>query len=132
MDTDRALVIIRGKNVLEVDKYDYSKHPEAKKLRPSKAASHVPDWQKTEMKGEAAPAAPQVKKPTTRPSSKAKGGKKPPDTPPAAVNKAPAAVTEDVKDRGVEAPTEEPAVQESKIITTTKKSILTKPKAKEE
>ena len=98
MDTDRALVIIRGKNVLEVDKYDYSKHPEAKKLRPSKAASHVPDWQKTEMKGEAAPAA----------------------------------VTEDVKDRGVEAPTEEPAVQESKIITTTKKSILTKPKAKEE
>ena len=132
MDTDRALVIIRGKNVLEVDKYDYSKHPEAKKLRPSKAASHVPDWQKAEMKGEAAPAAPQVKKPTTRPFSKPKGGKKPPDSPPAAVNKAPAAVTEDVKDRGVEAPADEPAVQEAKIITTTKKSILTKPKAKEE
>ena len=132
MDTDRALVIIRGKNVLEVDKYDYSKHPEAKKLRPSKAASHVPDWQKAEMMGEAAPAAPQVKKPTTRPSSKPKGGKKPPDSPPSAVNKAPAAVTEDVKDRGVEAPADEPAVQEAKIITTTKKSILTKPKAKEE
>lgn len=44
MDVDRALVIIRGKNVLEVDKYDYSKHPEAKKLRPSKASAHVPDW----------------------------------------------------------------------------------------
>ena len=43
-----------------------------------------------------------------------------------------AAVTEDVKGRGVEAPADEPAVQESKIITTTKKSILTKPKAKEE
>ena len=27
MDTDKALVIIRGKKVLEVDKYDYSKHP---------------------------------------------------------------------------------------------------------
>ena len=40
MDVDKALIIIRGKNVLEVDKYDYSKHPEAKKLRPSKAASH--------------------------------------------------------------------------------------------
>jgi len=38
MDVDKALIIIRGKNVLEVDKYDYSKHPEAKKLRPSKAA----------------------------------------------------------------------------------------------
>ena len=38
MDIDKALILIRGKNVLEVDKYDYSKHPEAKKLRPSKAA----------------------------------------------------------------------------------------------
>ena len=45
MDVDRALIIIRGKNVLEVDKYDYSKHPEAKKLRAGKAASHVPAWQ---------------------------------------------------------------------------------------
>lgn len=35
MDIDKALILIRGKNVLEVDKYDYSKHPEAKKLRPS-------------------------------------------------------------------------------------------------
>ena len=37
MDVDRALVILRGRNVLEVDKYDYSKHPESKKLHPSKA-----------------------------------------------------------------------------------------------
>lgn len=50
MDVDRALVIIRGKNVLEVDKYDYSKHPEAKKLRPSKASSHVPDWRAAQEK----------------------------------------------------------------------------------
>ena len=46
MDVDRALVILRGKKVLEVDKYDYSKHPEAKKLRAGKASSHVPAWQK--------------------------------------------------------------------------------------
>jgi len=45
MDVDRALVILRGKKVLEVDKYDYSKHPEAKKLRAGKAAAHVPAWQ---------------------------------------------------------------------------------------
>ena len=44
MDVDKALVILRGQKVLEVDKYDYSKHPEAKKLRASKAASHVPAW----------------------------------------------------------------------------------------
>ncbi len=44
LDVNRALVILRGKKVLEVEKYDYSKHPEAKKLRPAKAADHVPAW----------------------------------------------------------------------------------------
>ena len=59
MDVDKALIIIRGKNVLEVDKYDYSKHPEAKKLRPSKAASHVPAWQtRKPQKKRASPAPP--------------------------------------------------------------------------
>ena len=46
MDIDRALVIVRGMKVLEVDKYDYSKHPESKKLRSSKAASHIPEWRR--------------------------------------------------------------------------------------
>ena len=45
-DIDRALMILRGQNVLEVNKFDYSKHPEAKKLRPSKASSHIPEWRK--------------------------------------------------------------------------------------
>lgn len=44
LDIDRALVILRGKNVLEVDKYDYSNHPEAKKLKASKASAHIPAW----------------------------------------------------------------------------------------
>ena len=44
LDLDRALVIIRGQNILEVNKYDYSKHPEAKRLRESKASSHIPAW----------------------------------------------------------------------------------------
>lgn len=48
MDLDKALVILRGKNVLEVNKYDYIKHPEAAKLRPSKAASHIPVWRSKE------------------------------------------------------------------------------------
>lgn len=47
MDVDRALIIIRGKKVLEVDKYDYSKHPESKKMRSSKAAAHIPAWRST-------------------------------------------------------------------------------------
>jgi type IV secretion system protein VirD4 len=92
MDVDRALVIIRGKNVLEVDKYDYSKHPEAKKLRPSKASSHVPDWRAAQEKKKqpkpAAKAAPpekpaqgtvqQGKKETEHPVTAASGAKKKP------------------------------------------------------
>lgn len=35
---DQALIIIRGKKVLQVDKMDYSKHPEAKYLRSCKAS----------------------------------------------------------------------------------------------
>ena len=73
MDVDKALIIIRGKNVLEVDKYDYSKHPEAKKLRPSKAASHVPAWQtRKPQKKQASPAPPSqaaAKKPTQKKKS---------------------------------------------------------------
>lgn len=50
LDLDRALVIIRGQNILEVNKYDYSKHPEAKRLRESKASSHIPAWRKKKQK----------------------------------------------------------------------------------
>ena len=62
MDVDRALVILRGKKVLEVDKYDYSKHPESKKLRASKAASHIPDWQSKAQEAEENPAPRKPKK----------------------------------------------------------------------
>jgi len=40
---DKALVVMRGQKVLQVDKYDYSNHPEAKKLVPCKASEHIPD-----------------------------------------------------------------------------------------
>ncbi len=42
----RALIIIRGRKVLEVDKFDYSEHPEAGKLIPCKASEHIPEWTK--------------------------------------------------------------------------------------
>ncbi|MCL2775663.1 MAG: type IV secretory system conjugative DNA transfer family protein [Oscillospiraceae bacterium] len=41
---DEALVIIRGHKVLKVYKYDYTLHPESKKLSPKKASAHVPAW----------------------------------------------------------------------------------------
>lgn len=44
----QALVIIRGQKVLKVDKMDYSKHPEASKLRSCKASAHIPEWRRLE------------------------------------------------------------------------------------
>ena len=41
---NKALVIIRGRKVLQVDKFDYTSHPEANKLIPCKASAHVPEW----------------------------------------------------------------------------------------
>ena len=90
LDVDKALVIIRGRNILEVDKFDYSKHYEAKKLRPDKAAVHIPRW-----RSEAPP-------PPVAPA---------PRTAPALKKDAPA--------------------KKQKIITTSKESILSKPKKEE-
>lgn len=45
---DEALVMIRGKKVLRVDKFDYSEHPEARFLRSEKASAHIPEWRKQE------------------------------------------------------------------------------------
>ncbi len=47
---DKALIIIRGKKLLQVDKCDYTRHPESKKLTPCKASAHIPEWQKQKPK----------------------------------------------------------------------------------
>ena len=41
---NQALIIIRGRKVLQVDKYDYTCHPEADKLVMCKASEHIPEW----------------------------------------------------------------------------------------
>jgi type IV secretion system protein VirD4 len=43
---NKALVIIRGRKVLQVDKFDYTSHPEACKLTTCKASEHIPEWSK--------------------------------------------------------------------------------------
>ena len=101
LDLDRALVILRGKNVLEVNKFDYSKHPEAKKLRASKASSHIPAWRSAQDKAQAATASDAGKKAMaqTRPKPATRTASK-------------------------------PAVK-NKVVTATKDSILSKPKKEE-
>lgn len=49
---NRALIIIRGRKVLQVDKFDYTCHPESSKLIPCKASEHVPEWIKKHKKEE--------------------------------------------------------------------------------
>ena len=59
---DEALVIIRGKKTLKVDKMDYSKHPEYPLLRSCKASAHIPEWRRLEMEAAAA------QEPTVKPT----------------------------------------------------------------
>ena len=44
---DEELVFIRGEKVFRAHRFDYSKHPDYKKLKSSKAILHEPDWRKT-------------------------------------------------------------------------------------
>ncbi len=58
---EKALVIIRGQKLLQVDKYDYSLHPEAKLLHSCKASTHVPEWRLEQEKSPKPPATPPLK-----------------------------------------------------------------------
>lgn len=46
----QALIILRGQKVLKVGKYDFSLHPESKKLSYTKATDHIPGWRLREKK----------------------------------------------------------------------------------
>ena len=67
---NKALVIIRGRKVLQVDKFDYTNHPEASKLKSCKASEHVPEWtrcdRREEMEISVNPAKPEKKKKPAR------------------------------------------------------------------
>ena len=138
MDVDRALVILRGRNVLEVDKYDYSKHPEAKKLHPSKAASHIPAWQTTQKAAERKEVKPAPPKPRSVRKPKVSGQKAaPPKT--AALAGSPVTAPEGTLPAAIEQPqatppapsVSEPAPKK-RVVTATKDTILSKPKSKKE
>ena len=70
---DEALIIIRGKKTLKVDKMDYSKHPEYPLLRSCKASAHIPEWRRLEMEAAAPPqpAKPAPQKPAPKQATKA-------------------------------------------------------------
>ena len=103
----QALVIIRGQKVLKVDKMDYSKHPEASKLRSCKASAHIPEWRRVEQE--------QPKPSAAQPKPQAPAPKKP-------VKKKPKAASTSTNTKQTAAvPTAEAP---NGIITTDKDSIL--------
>ena len=126
MDTDKALVIIRGKKVLEVDKYDYSKHPESKKLRASKAAAHIPVWREKPPETACASSMP-AQKPARKKKAAPKASKEAKPTEARGHTTATLAIpaAEAAQPGGKPAP-------KPKIITATKESILSKPNVKKE
>lgn len=48
MPLDQELVIIRGHNVLQCEKFDYSLHPDAQQLVKSRASEYIPAWRAEE------------------------------------------------------------------------------------
>lgn len=60
---NKALIIIRGKKLLQVDKCDFTKHPGSKQLSPCKASAHVPEWKKNPQKEEVDEVITPIKKP---------------------------------------------------------------------
>ena len=103
----QALVIIRGQKVLKVDKMDYSKHPEASKLRSCKASAHIPEWRRLEQE--------QPKPSAAQPKPQAPAPKKPVKKKPKA-----ASTSTDTKQTAAVSTAEAP----NGIITTDKDSIL--------
>lgn len=84
---DEALIIVRGKKALRVDKYDYSKHPEYRKLRSCKASAYTPEWRTLEMEqpvstSESIPVPPKPKKPKKERKPKSKPVEKKSEQPP--------------------------------------------------
>ena len=48
---DQALIILRGQKILKVEKFDYTLHPESKKVAPCRATDHMPEWRRREQTG---------------------------------------------------------------------------------
>lgn len=80
---DEALVILRGQKVLRVKKFDYTKHPDSRKLVKCKACTHIPAW-----RSEAAP--PQAVYTTTKPPLRHRKAEKLPKAPSGPRDKQPA------------------------------------------
>ncbi len=111
---DQALIILRGQKVLKVGKYDYTLHPESRKLKESRASDHIPEWRRN----------PESPEPDFSRLMKPEPKQKKPKTPrknPAPADAAPAGPPTEWAD---EQPAFFPADGDCEIVMTDKKSIM--------
>lgn len=79
---DQVLIFIRGQKVMRAKRYDYSLHPDYKKLKSRKAILHEPDW-KTSQASSVSATGPSPSSSMATPVEKGSGNrqKKPPAKP---------------------------------------------------
>lgn len=124
LPNDQALIIIRGHKPLKVQKFDYSRHPEAGKLKSCKASKYIPDWRRKELETgidslvEPMPVPPSKRKPTKKKPSPPKSSQK--DDP--VSNSHPQSDTTPILQTA--SPTSIPLELENEIITVDKNSLL--------
>ncbi len=73
LPAEQALVMLHSQNVLKVNKFDYTRHPEAKKLRPVKASEHIPVWHEQREQEKSQHAGTEPKAPASHPSNTGSG-----------------------------------------------------------
>ena len=80
---DQVLIFIRGQKVMRAKRFDYSLHPDYKKLQSRKAILHEPDWKSSQASSVSASGVSSLSAAATIPAKKADVGsqKKPPGKP---------------------------------------------------
>ena len=81
---DQVLIFIRGQKVMRAKRFDYSLHPDYKKLKSRKAILHKPDWKSSQASSVSASGVSSPSVTAAIPAEKANVGsqKKPPGKPP--------------------------------------------------
>ena len=81
---DQVLIFIRGQKVMRAKRFDYSLHPDYKKLKSRKAILHEPDWKNSQASSVSASGVSSPSVTAAIPAEKANVGsqKKPPGKPP--------------------------------------------------
>ena len=103
---EQALVFLRGQKVLKVKKFDFSRHPAAKRLVKCKATDHIPEWAQA-----AVPASDNPGTEKRMPTQKSRPAPKPKAAKPPKLPKVDPDTGEVISDSPAPAPFETPAIR---------------------